>query len=128
MLLFAEMRVTRKSSPGGLQIYFFNRFSGDVLFFYLVSFAFLYSCFFFFFWLVCLFLKLKAYILIHIRPCGRVSDKIFFTLPISGNKTTFFGFKRMRRRGFLLLLQGFESFLPDLPRLRRRNLVRVEYL
>ena len=112
-----------------LQIYFFNRFSGDVLFFYLVSFAFFVFLFFFLFLsLFACFLKLKTYILIHIRPCGRVSDKMFFTLPISGNKTTFFGFKRMRRRGFLLLLQGFENFPLDLPRLRWRNLVRVEYL
>ena len=122
MLLFAEMRVTRKSSPGGLQIYFFNRFSGDVLFFYLVSFAFFVFLFFFLFLsLFACFLKLITYILILISPCRRVSVKIFFTLPI-------FDFKRMRRRGFLLLLQGFESFPPDLPRLGWRKLGRVEYL
>ena len=48
---------------------------------------FLYSCFFCLF--VC-FLKLKTCILIHIRLCGRVSDKNSFTWPISGNNTTFF--------------------------------------
>ena len=81
-LLFPEMRVTRKSSPGRPRIYFFNRFSEDILFPSLVPFAvfvfllpslFLYSCSFL---LVCLFFKIK---------------KIIFTRPISGNKTNFFG-------------------------------------
>ena len=40
---------------------------------------------FYFFVCVC-FLKLKIYILIHIWLCGRVSDKNFFTRPVSGNK------------------------------------------
>ena len=56
---------------------FFNQFSGDILFSCLVSFAFLYSCF-----CCCLFvcfLKLKVYILIHIRLCVRVSDIEIFT-------------------------------------------------
>ena len=35
------------------------------------------------------FLNLKIYILIHIRLCGKVSDKNFFTRPISGNNTIF---------------------------------------
>ena len=72
--------------PGRQQIYFFNRFSGDILFCSLVYFAFL---IFLFFLLVC-FLKLKIYILIHIRLCRHVSNKKFFTRPICGNKTTFF--------------------------------------
>ena len=66
---------------------FFNQFSGDILFSFLVSFTFFYSRFFFFF--VACFLKLKMYILIHIRPCRWVSDKKFFTQPIYGNKTFF---------------------------------------
>ena len=33
------------------------------------------------------------YILLHIRLCGRVSDKEIFTRPISGNKITFFGLR-----------------------------------
>ena len=41
------------------------------------------------FLLVC-FLKLKIYILIHIQLCRWVSD---FTGSISGNNTTFFGWK-----------------------------------
>ena len=61
----------KKSSPGRPQIYFFNRFSGDILFssFYILVFF----CFVFF---ACLFffLKLRIYILIHIRLCRRVSD------------------------------------------------------
>ena len=58
----------------------------------LVSFAFFFTfllCFAFFL-LVC-FLKLKIYILMHIRLCERLDDKNFFTRPVSGNKTTFFG-------------------------------------
>ena len=37
------------------------------------------------------FLKLKVYILIHIRLCGRVNDKKIFTRLISGHKATFWG-------------------------------------
>ena len=40
---------------------------------------------------ICCFLKLKMYILIHIRLCGRVSYKKIFTWPISGNQTSFLG-------------------------------------
>ena len=76
------------------QIYFFNRSSGNILFSSSVSFSFFWNLVFFcfwFFWLFVCFLKLKIYILIHIRLCGRVSDKKIFTRPISGNKATFFG-------------------------------------
>ena len=74
-----------KFLPGRPQIYFFNRFSGDNIFSSLVSFAFFYSCF------VCLFF----YTLIHIRLCGRLSDKKIFIRPISGNKiASFFGLIR----------------------------------
>ena len=47
------------------------------------------------------FLDLKIYILIHIRLCRRVSDKIFFTRPISGVKTI-----------FLALLNVFHNLIP----------------
>ena len=61
------------------------RFSTDIFFYSLVSFAYI-SCY-----ISCiLFLKLKICILIHIRLCGQVSDKKIFTGPISANKTTFF--------------------------------------
>ena len=91
ILLFLEMRVKRKTSPGQPQFFFNLIFFNlrDTLFSSLVSLAFLYSCFCFCSF-VC-FLKLKIYILIHVGLCGRVSDKNFFTRPISGNKTTFFG-------------------------------------
>ena len=46
------------------------RFSTDILFSFLVSFA-----FFVFFFCVCV--KLKIYSLIHIQLCGQVSDKKF---------------------------------------------------
>ena len=40
---------------------------------------------------MCVFLKQKIYILIHIDLYGRVGYKKSFTRPISGKKTTFFG-------------------------------------
>ena len=75
---------------GSHKFIFLNRFSGDILFSSLVSFAFFVFSFFFFFCLFACFLKLKMYVLIHIQLCGQVSDKKFFTWLISGNKTTFF--------------------------------------
>ena len=54
----------------------------------------LFFCFLLWFILifVCRFcLKQKIYILIHIRLCGLVRDEKFFTQPISGNMTTFYG-------------------------------------
>ena len=69
---FWKCRWREKSSPERPQIYFFNRFSGDILFSSLVFFAFFDSCFF----VVCLMrFKLNMYILIHNRLCGWVSDK-----------------------------------------------------
>ena len=43
-------------------------------------------------------LKQKVYILIHIRLCGRVSDKTNFTQPISENKATFFWPKKKEHK------------------------------
>ena len=67
---------------------------GNILFSSLASFVVFFFCFFlysrFFFCLFVCFLKLKIYIAIHIRLCGRVSDIKIFTRPISGNKITFF--------------------------------------
>ena len=83
--LFPEMRMSRKSSPAGPQIYFFNRFSEDIIFSSLVSFAFL-CILVLLFWLFFLFFE----ILIHIWLCGRVSYKFFFTRPVSWSKITFF--------------------------------------
>ena len=85
----SEIRVTRKILNRATGNYFFNLFSRDILFSSLVSFVFCFFCIFVFFYLF-VFLKLKIYILIQIRLCGRVSDKTFFTRPISGNNTTFF--------------------------------------
>ena len=56
------------------------RFPTDILFLFLVSFAFclVFLCFFlFFFW------KLKIYILIHTGLYGRVSDEKFFTTQVT---------------------------------------------
>ena len=53
----------------------------------LLLFLYCFVCFVFFLF-VC-FLKLKIYILRHIRLSGRVNDKNFFIRPIPGNKTTF---------------------------------------
>ena len=53
---FRKCRWREKSSPRLPQIYFFNWFSGDIFFSFLVSFA----CFvFLFFLLVCLFFEIK---------------------------------------------------------------------
>ena len=66
MLLFPEMRVTRRIFTRVAVNLFFYRFSGDILFSFLVSFAFLVFLFFF----ACLFgfFKLKIYILMRIQP------------------------------------------------------------
>ena len=56
MLLFPEMQVTRKILTRAAANSFFNRFSGDILFYALVSFAFFV---FLFFLLVCLFFEIK---------------------------------------------------------------------
>ena len=82
ILLFPEMGVTRKIFTQAAAI-FFNRFSGYILFSSLGSFVFLF---------ICCFLKLKMYVLIHIRLCRQVSDKNFFTRQIFGNKTTIYAF------------------------------------
>ena len=60
------------------------RFSTDIVFSSLVPFAFCLLVILFIF-----FLKLKTYILIHIRLCRWVGDKNILTWPISRNKTTF---------------------------------------
>ena len=78
-----------KFSSGG-RISFFNRFSEDISF--LLKFLWLFLVLVFFLFFFGCFLKLKMYILIHIRLCRQVSDKKFFTPPISGTKTAvFFG-------------------------------------
>ena len=59
-------------------------------FFGLFSFSLFLSTFFCFLFVCVCVLKQKVYILIHIRLCGRVSDKANFTQPISANKATFF--------------------------------------
>ena len=71
-----------------MPVYFFNQFSGDIIFSSLDSFAFF---LFLFFCLFACFFKLIINILIHIRLCSRVSDAKMFSRPISGNKATFFG-------------------------------------
>ena len=71
--------------PGGRKFIFFNQFSVSIFRRYsLLFFSFFYCIlvflfFFFCFYLFVCFLKLKLRILIHIRLCGRVSDKKNFT-------------------------------------------------
>ena len=72
-------------SSGRNFFFFFDRFSRDILFSSLVSFAFFDSCF-----LLCYFLNLKMYILIHIRLCGRVSDKKISPSRFPETRLTFF--------------------------------------
>ena len=91
MLLFPEMPVTRNILPPyHRKSNFFNRFSEDIVFSSLPFFDF-FDYFLLLLLFVCCFMNLKMYILIHIRLCGRVSGKMFFTRPISGKKTPFFG-------------------------------------
>ena len=71
-LLFLEMQVTRKIVTRAFFSYF--------CFFFILVFCCLLVC----------FLKLKIYILIHIRLSRTVSDKKCFSQPISSNKTPFF--------------------------------------
>ena len=67
------MRVTTKIFTRVATNFFLNRFSGDILFFFsFFCFLFILVSFCFF---VCVFLKLKMYILIQIRLSGRVSGK-----------------------------------------------------
>ena len=88
ILLFPEMRVTRKiCTRATSDLFFFNWLSGDILQFLLL---FLYSCFVFVSFLFG-FLKLKICILIHIRLYRWMGDKKVFTQLISGNKATVFG-------------------------------------
>ena len=77
-----------KSSHGRPQIYFFKSIFLRYFLFFFNFFCFF--CILAFFGLFVCFLKLNLYILIQIRLYGRVSDKNFFTQPISGNKTTYF--------------------------------------
>ena len=98
--------------PSGHKFIFLNRFSGDILFSFLVSFAFFDYCFFCLF--VRCFLKLKMYILIHIWLCGRVSDKKSFNKPISGNKTTFLAWNALAmllpKKGLSIFIQNVSYF------------------
>ena len=79
--------MTRKIFTRTTAIFFLINFLE--IFYFLLQFLLfvLYSCIFL---LVCLFFEIKNTLLIHIRLCGRVSDKKVFTRPISGNKITFF--------------------------------------
>ena len=79
---------------GGRKSMFLNPFFGDILFSFVLSLAFFV---FFFFCLLVYYLKMKIYILIHIRLCGWVSNKKHFTRPISGKKTTFFWPEQVRK-------------------------------
>ena len=90
-LVFENASDEKNLHPGGRK-FFCNPFSGYTLFCSLVSFAFFVFLFFFFvfFCLFVCFLKIKIYIPIQIRLCGRMNDKKNFTRPISGSKITFF--------------------------------------
>ena len=69
------MRVARKFISRAAANLFFNRFSRDIIFSSWAFFAVFDSCFLFVWLFVSCSLKLKMYILIHIRLCGRVDDK-----------------------------------------------------
>ena len=97
-LVFENVGDEKNHHPGGRN-FFCNPFSGYILFCSLVSFAyfvfllFLFILFYFILFYFCLFvcfLKIKIYVPIQIRLCGRMNDKKKFTRPISGSKITFF--------------------------------------
>ena len=86
--LFPKMWVKRNIfTRAAANLFFLIHFPEYPLFFFSFFCFFLHSCFLCLF--VC-FLKLRRCILTHIRLCGLVSDKKFFTRLNSGNKTTFF--------------------------------------
>ena len=91
ILFFPEMRVTRKILTRAAA-YLFLLINFPEIFSFFLSFFFAYFGLCFSCWCCwfVVFFKLKLYILIHIRLSGRVSDKIIFIRPISGNKATFF--------------------------------------
>ena len=98
------MRVTRKiftRAPAD----FFYQFSKDIIF-SLVSFVFLYSCFFsfFFFVFVCVIFEIKNKYSDTHSIMRWVRNKKNFTRPISGNRTTFFGFMKSGERKEILSL------------------------
>ena len=87
--LFPEIRMTGKIFTWtAANLFIFIDFSEifSFLFKFLLLFCILVS-FCLFIWC---FLKLKMCIMIHNQLWGRLSDKKFFTRPISGNKTIFF--------------------------------------
>ena len=89
ILLFPEMRVTKKIFTQAAANLFFNQFFGDILFFSSVSFASIGSCFLI--WFVCCFLKLIMYILLHIRLCGRRVIKDILPSRFPETRILFFG-------------------------------------
>ena len=105
---FRKCKWWEKASPRWPQIYFFNRFSRDILFSSLVSFVFF--CILAFLLLLLLFLLLivrcflKCTFWYTFDLCGRVSDKKTFNQTTSGNKATFFG----------LTSQNIRSSVPDI--------------
>ena len=82
------MRVTRKIFTRAAANLFFNQFSRDFLFSYLLFLLFLHSLSFFF--LHVWFLILKMYILIHIWLYGEVSEKRIFHLAFFRKQDCFF--------------------------------------
>ena len=78
--------------------------------FLLVLFAFF--CILAFFSLACYFLQLKIYVMLHIRLCGRMSDKKKFTRSMSRNKSTFLGLiVEARINKYLTYLKYLHIFL-----------------
>ena len=77
---------------GGRKSMFLNPFFGDILFSFVLSLAFFV---FFFFCLLVYYLKMKIYILIHIRLCGWLSNNVFCF--------SFFSPGRFRERRLLFL-------------------------
>ena len=89
ILLFPEMRVSRKIfNPAAAFFFFFLSILRRNSVFFFSFFCFFDSCFCLF---VCCFLKFKMYILIHIRLCGRVTDKKISPGRLMETRLLFFG-------------------------------------
>ena len=96
MLLFREMRVTRKFFLGSPQIYFFNWFSGDILFSSLISFVFF--VFLFSFCSFVFFFEIEnIYSDTHLTMRGWVIEK-FSPGRFPETKLLFFGLKILNRK------------------------------
>ena len=105
ILLFPEMRVTRKIFTRAPADFFLSIFQRYYLFFsFFCFFVFLFFFLFSFLFLLVWFLKLKINILIHIRLCGGWVIKKYSPGRFSETKLLFFGLMKSGERKEILSL------------------------